>query len=219
MNDTNTLFHCVFCEYTTTRKSDYTKHLSTRKHQKHENKNKFTENMSSIHKLMTINEEILINENELESVIFDDLDNSYDEETDNILFCSCRKQYSSRQSLHVHQKKCRRKNIDNILNNNLNFINVNEGIIIELIKDNRELKELLIEQNKTIQEIVKNNSLCMSNNITNNSNNVNCIVALNEYKYTKCTYETSLLLSFTLARPPYSSINSLIFPALIFQII
>jgi hypothetical protein len=171
MNDTNTLFHCIFCEYTTTRKSDYTKHLSTRKHQKHENKNKFTENMSLIHKLMTINEEILLNESELEYSLINEDNNSCDEESVNLLFCSCGKQYSSRQSLHVHQKKCKRKNIDNILNNNLNFINVNDGIIIELIKDNRELKELLIEQNKTIQEIVKNNSLYVSNNITNNSNN------------------------------------------------
>ena len=155
------LFHCFFCEYTTTRKSDYTKHLLTRKHKKHENKNKLMENMSSIN-INKLDEEILINESKLESVIFDDSDNSFDEE----LLCSCGKNYSSRQSLHTHQKKCKRKNI-----NNLNFINVNEGIILELIKDNRELKGLLIEQNKTIQEIVKNNSLCVSNNITNNSNN------------------------------------------------
>jgi hypothetical protein len=165
MNDINTLFHCVCCEYTTTRKSDYTKHLSTRKHQKYENKNKLIENITSINKLTSLVEtdEMLINESELESVIFDDLDNSRHEE----LFCFCGRNYSSRQSLHKHQKKCKRKHIDN----NLNFINVNEGIIIELIKDNRELKELLIEQNKTIQEIVKNNNLWVSNNITNNSNN------------------------------------------------
>lgn len=159
MNETNTLFHCFFCEYTTARKSDYTKHLSTRKHKKHENRNKLT----NLGPLGQSDQEILINESELESVIFDDPDNSYDEE----LLCFCGKNYSSRQSLHTHQKKCKRKNI----NNNLNFINVNEGIILELIKDNRELKGLLIEQNKTIQEIVKNNSLCVSNNITNNSNN------------------------------------------------
>lgn len=171
MNDTNTIFHCVCCDYTTPRKSDYTKHLSTRKHRRHENKNKFIENATSIHKLYTLDEEILINESELESVIFDDPDNLYDEELCNSLCCSCGKQYSSRQGLYVHQKKCKRKNIDSILNTNLNFINVNESIILELIKDNRELKELLIEQNKTIQEIVKNNSLCVSNNITNNSNN------------------------------------------------
>ena len=168
----NTIFRCIYCDYTTYRKSDYTKHLSTRKHQRHENKNKFIENVIS--KLYTSDEEILLNETELEYSLTNEDNNLSDEELDNILFCSCGKKYSSRQSLYVHQKKCKHKNIniDNILNNNnLNFINVNESIIHELIKDNRELKELLIEQNKTIQEIVKNNSLCVSNNITNNSNN------------------------------------------------
>ncbi len=66
MNDTNTLFHCICCEYTTTRKSDYTKHLLTRKHQKHENKNKFIENGTSIHKLSRLDVEILIIESEFE---------------------------------------------------------------------------------------------------------------------------------------------------------
>jgi hypothetical protein len=171
MNDLNIIFRCICCDYTTTRKSDYTKHLSTRKHKRHENKNKFLEKYSSINKLCSSDEEILINESELEYCVLLRTDNLHDEELDNLLFCFCGKQYSSRQSLHVHQKKCKRKNVNNMLNNNLNFINVNEGIIFELIKDNRELKELLIEQNKTIQEIVKNNTLCVSNNITNNSNN------------------------------------------------
>ena len=163
MNDLNIIFRCICCDYTTTRKSDYTKHLSTRKHKRNENKNKFLENSSSINKLYSSDEEILLNESELEYFVL----LKTDEELNNLLFCFCGKQYSSRQSLHVHQKKCKRKNVDNMSNN----INVNEGIIFELIKDNRELKELLIEQNKTIQEIVKNNSLCVSNNITNNSNN------------------------------------------------
>lgn len=185
MNDTNTIFYCVYCHYTTNRKSDYTKHLSTRKHRRHENKNKFIKNAISIHKICTLNEEIFINNKELEYSLMNE-DHSCDEELDNLLFCSCGKQYYSRQGLYVHQKKCKHKNINdisnnnvsnnnilnnNVLNNNLNFINVNESIIFELIKDNRELKELLIEQNKTIQEIVKNNTSCVSNNIMNNINN------------------------------------------------
>ena len=41
MNHSNIIFRCICCDYTTTRKSDYTKHLSTRKHQRRETKNKF----------------------------------------------------------------------------------------------------------------------------------------------------------------------------------
>jgi len=167
MIHTNTIFRCVCCDYITTRKSDYTKHLSTRKHQRHENKN-------NMNKIYTFDDELLLNESELEYSFIDENSNELtDEETldINLLYCYCGKKYSSRQSLHVHQKKCKRKNIENVFNNPTNFINVNENIILELIKDNRELRELLVEQNKTIQEIVKNNSLCVSNNISNNSNN------------------------------------------------
>ena len=173
MIHTNTVFRCVCCDYITTRKSDYTKHLSTRKHQRQENTNKFIEN--AICKIYnTSDDELFLNESELEySLINENGDELTNEEIVNIdlLYCYCGKKYSSRQSLNVHQKKCKSKNIENVFNNSTNFINVNENIILELIKDNRELRELLVEQNKTIQEIVKNNSLCISNNISNNSNN------------------------------------------------
>ena len=172
MIHTNTVFRCVCCDYITTRKSDYTKHLSTRKHQRQETTNKFIEN--SICKIYTSDDELFLNESELEySLINENGDELSNEEMLNIdlLYCYCGKKYSSRQSLNVHQKKCKSKNIENVFNNSTNFINVNENIILELIKDNRELRELLVEQNKTIQEIVKNNSLCISNNISNNSNN------------------------------------------------
>jgi hypothetical protein len=172
MIQTNTVFRCVCCDYITTRKSDYTKHLSTRKHQRQETTNKFIEN--SICKIYTSDDELFLNESELEySLINENCDELSNEEMLNVelLYCCCGKKYSSRQSLNVHQKKCKSKNIENVFNNSTNFINVNENIILELIKDNRELRELLVEQNKTIQEIVKNNSLCISNNISNNSNN------------------------------------------------
>ena len=123
------------------RKSDYLKHLSTRKH-----RNKF----------YSSDDETIVTESELEH----DFDEDYD--------CGCGKKYSSRQSLHVHQKKCKLKNTDTVEN----FLKVNENIIVELIRDNRELREILVEQNKTMQEIVKNNtSLCVSTSVLNNSNN------------------------------------------------
>jgi hypothetical protein len=121
------LFKCVYCNYFTTRKSDYTKHLHTKKHKKQENK---------------FDEEILFSEN---------------------IYCSCGKKYSSRQSLYVHQKKC-------------NYMKIHEGILHDLIKDNRQLKELIIEQNNTIKEIVKNTNICVSNvsnNIINKTFNLN----------------------------------------------
>lgn len=150
MNCTNETFLCICCNYKTSRKSDYTKHLMTQKHQKRENNVKYATNDSE--------EENSSCEEEFNS---------------NTLHCYCGKKYSSRQSLHVHQKKCKHNHIKNILQNRTSFININENIILELIKDNRELRELLIEQNKTIQDIAKNNhSLCV-NNIQNKTFNLN----------------------------------------------
>ena len=168
----NSTFKCKLCNYETARKSDYTKHLSTRKHQRYEINNKFYDRVSKLS-----DNELLINNNNLEYLLTNE-QNIYS------LICYCGKNYSSRQSLHVHQKKNKCKNAN--INFNLNLdensdVHVNnefenmkdnaENVIVELIKDNRELRELLIEQHKTIQEIIKNNTICISNNVSNNSNN------------------------------------------------
>lgn len=74
---------------------------------------------------------------------------------DNVVFvCDCGKEFSTRQSLHVHRKKC----------------HTNPHVIVELIKDNRELREMLLEQNKTIQEMSKNN-ITISTNVNANTYN------------------------------------------------
>ena len=133
-NDLTSNFTCDCCGYTTNRKSDYTKHLLTRKHKKVERKLNFTY------------------QNKLKNK-----DKNLDKMNYNIsqLICECGKIYSTRQSLHVHQKKC----------------NTNPNLILELIKDNRELREVLVEQNKTIQEMSKNNTLILAST-THNHNNI-----------------------------------------------
>jgi hypothetical protein len=81
--------------------------------------------------------------------------------------CTCGKNYSSRQSLSVHKKKC--------LNNPNTNTNVSPDLVIELIKDNKDLKDIIMEQNKTIQDLAKNmsSSICNINNIENHSNSHN----------------------------------------------
>ena len=54
--------------------------------------------------------------------------------------CNCGKIYSHRGSLHNHKKKCNYKKKD---------------AFMELVKQNRELKELIINQNKQIIEILE----------------------------------------------------------------
>jgi hypothetical protein len=99
--------------------------------------------------------------------------------------CSCGKEYLHRQSLWGHKKKC--LFADNLLNNeeNVSIITeeneekseeenlINSTMIFELLKQNNEFKELIIEQNKKILELVNNSNVTNNNNITNNTTNNN----------------------------------------------
>ena len=59
--------------------------------------------------------------------------------------------------------------------------NISPELIIEIIKQNQEFKDLLIEQNKTIIELSKNNTTNnTTNNINSNNKTFNLQVFLNE---------------------------------------
>jgi len=55
--------------------------------------------------------------------------------------CECGKIYKYRQGLHTHKIKCTK-----------NCNKISDGLILEILKENKELKGLLIEQNKTNQQ-------------------------------------------------------------------
>ena len=69
----------------------------------------------------------------------------------------CGSIFNSRTTIWRHKKKCNNMNVD-----------ASNNIIIDLLKQNNEFKELLIEQNKKIIEITEKGH---SNNITNYNNN------------------------------------------------
>jgi hypothetical protein len=80
---------------------------------------------------------------------------------------NCNKSYKERTGLWRHKKNCVELN--------------NSQLIIELLKQNTEFKELIIEQNKQLIELSKEKNItntCYNNNITNN--NFNLQVFLNE---------------------------------------
>jgi hypothetical protein len=128
-----TKFHCEFCDYNTSRKSSYEKHLSTDKHK------------------------MVVNDSEkLQKVA-------------NILQCSCGKIYKYDSGYYRHKKQCNHSKKPNETGEILNY----------LMKENTDFKQLLIEQNKQMVELVKNVG---NYNITNNSNNrtFNLNIFLNE---------------------------------------
>jgi hypothetical protein len=96
--------------------------------------------------------------------------------------CFCGLEFNSRTTLWRHKKKCSYDKYDDIDNSitNTNIItnqNIDNHIILELVKQNQEFKELLIEQNKQIvQQNEKIIELTKNTTTINNNNNIgnNC---------------------------------------------
>jgi hypothetical protein len=94
--------------------------------------------------------------------------------------CNCGNSYKHKSSYYKHKKKCKQedekekekeKETENVVNNH----NITPDLIIEIIKQNQEFKDLLLEQNKTIIELSKN-----SNTINSHNKTFNLQVFLNE---------------------------------------
>ena len=139
---------CEKCNYSTTNQFDYNKHLLTKKH------NSIKKEVSN-KKLIEITNNLIVNQCE-----------------------NCKKVYSSRNNLWKHKQKCitnieqkeENEPIQEPENTNSNEVMTNE-MIMEIIKQNQDIKTMLLEQQNTIIELSKNQ---VSNNTTiNNSFNLN----------------------------------------------
>ena len=91
--------------------------------------------------------------------------------------CCCGKVYSTKSGLWKHQKNCN-ENTEN--KNDKNDEITDKKIIIELLKSNKELKDMVFEQNKTMLELASKIGTTVNNNTTNNTNNFNLQFFLNE---------------------------------------
>lgn len=142
-------FQCLVCDYFTSRRNDFKKHVYSDKHKM----------LTNVYK------------------------NSQKVAEKKLHVCICGKNYSCRQSLSVHKKKC---NV--ISNNDINdtaSTTITPELVFELIKDNKDLKEIIIEQSKTIQDLAKNMS-CNINNIENHNNSHNKTFNLQIYLNEHC---------------------------------
>ena len=136
-------FYCECCDIKTNNKKDYTKHLLTPKHKKNDEKMQNDSENSSLHDSFA---------------------------------CSCGKSYKYRQGLQKHKKNCDQKMCKNEKmleqsDHETDEKHISEfKMLAELFKlqmnENKELKELIIEQNKQMMELAKEGK-----NITNNTNN------------------------------------------------
>ena len=156
--------HCIFCDFYTNKINDYNRHLLTPKHVNNSNK---TNNTNKMAEMTNVNTHF----------------------TPNKLYkCECGKEYSHMSSLCKHKKSC-----DTTKQPENTIIDIEEEkpaaefdseMILELLKQNQEFKDLILEQNKKILELVSAvNITNNNNNITNNTthnNKFNLNVFLNE---------------------------------------
>ena len=139
-------YYCEICKIQTNYKKDYKNHLLTAKHLK------------------------LTKVNSLETKTPPFFPNQSQKIINKLFVCElCNKEYKSRTGLWKHKNKCNiQDKTENINNNTIS----DKNLIIMLIHDNKELRNLLIEQVKE-KDNYKNMMMDVLKNGTNNNNNIN----------------------------------------------
>jgi hypothetical protein len=138
-------FYCIFCDYGTSRKSNYNTHIDSTKHYKNSK-------METFGNIKQENKQKISNTNMKQNTCK-----------------TCNKLFKNRSGLWKHKKKCLTK--DDIISLIPDTIEEQKELIEFLVKENSEFKQLMIEQNKTMMELAKNSVNYNSNNTTNNTNN------------------------------------------------
>ena len=82
--------------------------------------------------------------------------------------CLCGKKFKAKSGLWKHKKKC-----TNELDKHDNLIINKEDIVMLLMKENNEFKNLLVEQNKMMMDMMKNSAVNNTNINTINQHNIN----------------------------------------------
>jgi len=141
-------YTCGICHYSCSKNSDFIKHLNTNKHNAHKC--------------------------------------SFNAHKTDIFTCDCGKTYKHVQSYNRHKKICG-DDAHNIIGDTPTNVTpvkstplpvddqAQTSLILELVKQNQEFKQMLIEQNKTMIEVAKNSQVnhTINNNISNSNNNSN----------------------------------------------
>lgn len=149
-------FVCELCDYSTYRSSQYQRHIETDKH-KHKEKSTFCQHLST-----DIN----------------DLGSKY--------VCECGKIYKERTGLWRHKKLCSEKLNKQYIEEKAKSITDKDELIMFLIKECTDYKNMLIEQQGMMMKVIENgvgsnnnNNNCNNNN-NNNNKTFNLQVFLNE---------------------------------------
>lgn len=156
-------FSCYLCDFYCCKKGDWNRHISTLKHQNTQN-GKHLEKMENI-KNIKLNDQTLGNEKSITN-----------------FYCDyCKIYYKTASGLWKHKQKCDINKQNNTLTTSsetqiklTDLVDKDEIILMlikqtsELIKEQTDIKQLMIGQQNMILEIAKNGT-----NLMSNSNNIN----------------------------------------------
>ena len=142
-------FFCVLCDYKCIKKSNFEKHLSTEKHKKR-----------------LLDDQIMTNDDQKVAKVAQPL-----------FTCECGKKYKYKQGLSVHKKKCNFI-LDEHSDNSNNQLTLSNDVIMKLLNDNQELKNIIFKQQEQISELIP--KVGNTNNTINNNQKFNINVFLNE---------------------------------------
>ena len=178
---------CIYCNYESSNKKDYKKHLLTEKHKKliDPNKNPKTDSLICECGKKYKHLSSLCNHKK-NCYIYIEKNTNKNPQTESLI-CNCGKKYKHLSSLCNHKKNCTFLKETTQITNTNNSNDSNDSIekltnlVVEVVKQNQDFKDLIIEQNKIIIDLTKNSGN-NNNNITTNSNNktFNLQVILNE---------------------------------------
>ena len=151
--ENNHKFSCEICDFKCCKKRDYDRHLDTRKHKL---------GVKCTHPPDSVTEKAP----KAPKATFSCED--------------CSKTYLSRKGLWSHKKKCCKKNENKIEQTEIICKLIQQNM--ELISQNKEFKDLIVEQTKAIADLAsKNNTNIVNNNCNNTNNNkFNMNIFLNE---------------------------------------
>jgi hypothetical protein len=195
----NNKYYCEKCDYQTTNKTKYDRHLLTPKHnistnsnEKENNKENDKENDNNkyyckhcdyhtLHKglwnrhLLTLKHNILTNSIEKREK------KEKKEKEISLFICECGKKYKHKSTLSNHKKECiivinNISTINNITNSNSN--KNDKELIKHLVEANQDLTNKIVELAKEPKTI--NNTTNNTNNTNNTTNNMTINVFLNE---------------------------------------
>ena len=152
---------CEKCDYKCFKNSEFQKHLKTKKHNATKCYTNATSNVTS-----------------------------------NSLICDCGKEYKHSSSFYRHKKNCSFVNnvaieTENISDNIPVPETVDSTLVIELLKQNQEFKDLILEERREFQKIIIEMAGNMGNN-NNNTINSNNKFNLNVFLNEKCKDAMSL---------------------------